>query len=489
MKSLRFLYCRRPDPLSGAYASAWPGMLRLPFIILLLAWSLCVSSLQAQTPDQAAIPDTLIPETPIPEYPTLLADDYPVPTDMSAVHFYLITVDVGNNVYDNFGHTALRVIDQNSNTDLVFNWGVFDVSGGAVSFSYNFFKGIMRYRLATSTPANEFAIYRDQQRSVWQDKVNLTNPEKEILYRRLLWNLEEENRQYDYHYFFDNCTTRVRDYLDEATGGRIAQHFDGETTDTFRDQVKAHYSSLSLISLSLDVLMNSNIDRRVTQWEAMYLPLELRRSLAEVSSDVAVNGVRQPLLSDYQVIMDFPPPMQQTDGYQVASVVLLGPALLLLILLKRIPQSYFATHSRVGLKMAPLSFRLLGLMGLLTALFSGIYGILMLGSWFVSDHLDLHHNMNLLLFWPTDILGVLVALRWLLFCRPWPLTHNTGPFINYYILAHVVAMLVYAVVAFADMSAQSIADIALYVLPGFFLFTVLMWIVGFEPAKPKNMFF
>ncbi|CAN0506243.1 unnamed protein product, partial [Discosporangium mesarthrocarpum] len=88
-----------------------------------------------------------------------------------------------------------------------------------------------------------------------------------------------------------------------------------------------------------------------------------------------------------------------------------------------------------------------------------------------------------------DILGVLVALRWLLFCRPWPLTHNTGPFINYYILAHVVAMLVYAVVAFADMSAQSIADIALYVLPGFFLFTVLMWIVGFEPAKPKNMFF
>ncbi|CAN0491229.1 unnamed protein product, partial [Discosporangium mesarthrocarpum] len=230
-------------------------MLRLPFIILLLAWSLCVSSLQAQTPDQAAIPDTLIPdtlipETPIPEYPTLLADDYPVPTDMSAVHFYLITVDVGNNVYDNFGHTALRVIDQNSNTDLVFNWGVFDVSGGAVSFSYNFFKGIMRYRLATSTPANEFAIYRDQQRSVWQDKVNLTNPEKEILYRRLLWNLEEENRQYDYHYFFDNCTTRVRDYLDEATGGRIAQHFDGETTDTFRDQVKAHYSSLSLISLS-----------------------------------------------------------------------------------------------------------------------------------------------------------------------------------------------------------------------------------------------
>lgn len=479
MKSPRSSHNRRPDPVSGTCLGALLNPFQWLAVIAALLLIISVQPLQAQ--------DSPLPI--YPEYPTLLADDYPVPTDMSAVHFYLITVDVGNHVWDNFGHTALRVIDQNSNTDLVFNWGVFDVSGGVVSFSYNFFKGVMRYRLATSTPANEFALYRDQQRSVWQDKINLTNPEKEILFRRLLWNLEEENRQYDYHYFFDNCTTRVRDYLDEATGGRISQHFNGETTETFRDQVKSHYSSLALISLSLDVLMNSNIDRRVTEWEAMYLPLELRRSLAEVGSDVAVAGERQKLLSDYQVVMDFPPPVQQTDGYQVASVMLLGPALLLLILLKRIPQSYFATHSRVGLKMAPISFRLLGLMGLLTALFSGTYGMLMLGSWFVSDHLDLHHNINLLLFWPTDILGVIVALRWLLICRPWPLTHNTGPFINYYILAHVLAMLAYGVIAFADLSTQSIADIAFYVLPGFFLFTVLMWIVGFVPAKPRNMFF
>jgi len=27
------------------------------------------------------------------------------------------------------------------------------------------------------------------------------------------------------------------------------------------------------------------------------------------------------------------------------------------------------------------------------------------------------------------------------------------------------------------------------VLPGFALFTVLIWMVGFEPAKPKPMYF
>ncbi|MCI5107019.1 MAG: DUF4105 domain-containing protein [Pseudomonadales bacterium] len=419
----------------------------------------------------------------------LVAADYPVPQDMSAVHFYLITVDVGDQVWDNFGHTALRVIDENSNTDLVFNWGLFDVSGGVVAFSWNFFKGIMEYQLGTNTPANEFAMYRDQQRSVWQDKINLTNPEKEILYRRLMWNLEPENRVYDYQYFFDNCTTRVRDYLDEALDGRIRSQLDGMTEQTFREQVRAHYESVAVIRFSLDILMNSNIDRRVSEWEAMFLPLQFRESLSGIRSDVAVGGQRQMLLSDHQQIMEFAPPRVEQDAYQIASVMLLAPVLFLMLMLKRIPMSYFATHSRVGLKMAGLSYRLLGLLGLLTALFSGIYGCLMLGSWFVSEHLDLHHNINLLLFWPTDILGLVVAMRWLLLRRAWPLTHNTAPFMNYYLLAHVLCMLAYAVIALGGLVEQDISLVATYVLPGYLLFTLLIWVVGFEPAKPKNMFF
>lgn len=416
-------------------------------------------------------------------------EQYQLPHDLSAVHFYLITVDVGDRVWDNFGHTALRVYDENSNTDTVFNWGVFDVSGGVVSFSYNFFKGIMNYRLATQAPSQEFAMYRGQQRTVWQDKINLTNPQKEILYRRLLWNIEPENVVYAYQYFFDNCTTRVRDYLDEALSGKIEAQYSGITEQTFRGQVAKHYQSVSLIAFSLDILMNSNVDRLVTEWEEMFLPMSLRSSLANIRSDVAIDGQQQMLLSDLQIIMEFPPPNIETDGYRAASITLLTPLLILFLMLKKIPMSYFATHSRIGLKVAGVNFRILGLLGLLTAMFSGIYGTLMLGSWFVSDHLDLHHNVNLLLFWPTDLLGVVVAFRWLLLCKPWPMTHNSTPFVNYYLLAHIVGMLIYAVVAVMELSIQSLDGIALYVLPGFFLFTLLIWLVGFEPAKPKNMFF
>jgi len=416
-------------------------------------------------------------------------EKFQLPADMSAVHFYLITVDVGDMVWDNFGHTALRVFDENSNTDVVFNWGVFDASGGVLSFSYNFFKGVMNYRLGTQSPNREFAMYRSQQRSVWQDKINLTNLQKEILYRRLLWNQQPENVVYPYQYFFDNCTTRVRDYLDEALSGRIANVNSGLTPSTFRQQVQAHYESVALVGLSLDILMNSNIDRPMSRWEEMFLPLSLRERLSHIESNVAEGGERKMLLSDPQIIMEFPPPNAETDPYQFASVILIVPVLFLLLMLKKIPMSYFATHSRVGLKMAGVSFRVLGLLGLITALFSGIYGTLMLGSWFVSDHLDLHHNVNLLLFWPMDLLGFFVAMRWLLFCKPWPMTHNSAPFVHYYMMAHVVGMIVYAAVTLLQLVDQSTGRVALYVLPGFMLFTLLIWLVGFQPAKPKRVFF
>jgi hypothetical protein len=447
-----------------------PGRVRFLFLLLCLSWALLPARSTALTPLEAS-------------------DQYPIPADLSGVHFYLITVDVGDKVWDNFGHTALRVHDENSGTDTVFNWGIFDVSGGVVSFSYNFFKGIMNYRLGTPTPNQEFAMYRGQQRTVWQDKINLSNPQKEILYRRLLWNMQPDNLVYAYQYFFDNCTTRVRDYLDEALSGRVAAQYDGITGHTFREQMRAHYESIALIAFSLDILANSNLDRAVTEWEDMYLPLSLRRRLMGVESDVAENGSRLMLLSDPQLIMEFLPPTVASDGYRVASFTLLVPVLLLFLMLKKIPMSYYATHSRIGLKRAGLNFRILGCLGLLTAIFSGVYGLLMLGSWFVSDHLDLHHNTNLLLFWPTDLLGVVVALRWLFYCKSWPLTHNSTPFLNYYLLTHVIGMLAYAGIWFLGLSAQYLDNVMVYLWPGFLGFTILVWMVGFETAKPKHVYF
>ena len=68
-------------------------------------------------------------------------EDYQVPSNLSALNFYLITVDVGDQVWDNFGHTALRVFDENTNTDVIFNWGTFDISVAWLTSHGNFSKG------------------------------------------------------------------------------------------------------------------------------------------------------------------------------------------------------------------------------------------------------------------------------------------------------------------------------------------------------------
>ena len=81
-----------------------------------------------------------------------------LPADLSQVDFYLVTVDVGNNIWDNFGHTALRVVDRSSNSDLVFNWGLFDASVGNVTFASNFFEGYWPITISSYTNRNNSKV-------------------------------------------------------------------------------------------------------------------------------------------------------------------------------------------------------------------------------------------------------------------------------------------------------------------------------------------
>ena len=205
---------------------------------------------------------------------------YPLPDDLSQLHFYLITVAPGrDNVWENFGHTALRMYDESNGTDAVYNWGLFDLSGGLPGFAWQFFRAPASYRLGLHAPGREFNLYRSQQRTVWQDRINLTAAQKARLYQRLLWNAEPANRAYPYQYFTDNCTTRVRDYLNEALGGGLKARHNGMTDTSYRHEIRHYYAPNPLVRLSLDILMNSNVERPMSEWEAMFLPLTLRQQL------------------------------------------------------------------------------------------------------------------------------------------------------------------------------------------------------------------
>lgn len=394
-----------------------------------------------------------------------------VPADFSRVEFYLITVDVGNNVWDNFGHTALRMVDESTDTDLMFNWGLFDPSVGYVRFAASFARGVMEYQLGVSPPAWELGRYQAEQRTVWQDRLILTNPQKMRLYQRLAWNIRPENIVYDYDYFFDNCTTRVRDYLDEALGGSLRAQSGALSSRTFRDEVRAHYASAPLIDFSLDILMNERIDRRMTQWEQMFLPLQLREQLGRAN-----------MLADSRVLMEFDTPPPGFSLYYLAALLMI-PVLLMMLALRRASIASFSSQPGLTLRMPALSYRVLGLTGLLIATFSGVYGLIMVLGWLYSSHLDLHGNINLLLFWPTDILGVAVAMRWLLTGQAVSVSQGRHNVLQLYLWLHLLAIVVYLVIGPFGVTGQRVGSLMLYVVPMLMLFTLLVSLAGLRRVR------
>ena len=417
---------------------------------------------------------------------SLLAAENGAHEDPSQLNIYLITVDVGDNVWDNFGHSALRIVDGLAGTDTIYNWGVFEVRDGPVAFAYDFFVDELEYRLATQGTRREIDNYRAQRRSVWQDEIRLTAAQKQRLLARLNWNRALENLYYDYDYFFDNCTTRIRDYLNEALDGAFYASVAAQAGSTFRDQVRSHYASLQPISFSLDVIMNGNLDREMTGWESLFLPLNFRASLASMQVPEPLMGGLQPLFGERETLLSYEAPAAQRDFYGVASFYVLCLCIYLLLMLKRIRRSYFATHSQTGFRFAGFNFRLLGALSVLLFGLSGIYGVLMLGSWFFSGHEDLHHNANLLLFWPTDLIGAMIALRWFFLAQPWSLTHNSKPFMVYYFFAKLCAVIFYCGATFSGYFEQDTQQIALFITPCLFVVGLLSWIVGFDAAKRSD---
>ena len=65
--------------------------------------------------------------------------------DTCALRISLLTCTPGSELYSIFGHSALRVIDQSTGTDAVYNYGTFDFDDP--NFYSKFVRGKLLYAL------------------------------------------------------------------------------------------------------------------------------------------------------------------------------------------------------------------------------------------------------------------------------------------------------------------------------------------------------
>lgn len=130
--------------------------------------------------------------------------------DSSRLRISLLTCTPGEELYSTFGHSALRVTDSNAVTDLVYNYGTFNFDDEG--FYLKFARGKLLYYVSVELFRDFAANYQYENRGITEQVLNLSGEEKIRMRHFLEENLQPQNRYYKYDFFFDNCTTRLREY-------------------------------------------------------------------------------------------------------------------------------------------------------------------------------------------------------------------------------------------------------------------------------------
>jgi hypothetical protein len=194
---------------------------------------------------------------------------------------YLITMEPGDEIFEKFGHNAILVHDAAAGTDDLFNYGVFTFEN---NFYYRFLKGDLDYWIEDWPAREALEDYAAHNRSIWQQELNLSPDQRVNLRDFLVWNAKDQNKFYRYNYYTDNCSTRVRDAIDNVLGGQIkAQLQPLATGTTFRWHTRRLTQVEPLWYTALNTILGPATDQPISQWEESFLPLKLMDRLRHVT--------------------------------------------------------------------------------------------------------------------------------------------------------------------------------------------------------------
>ncbi len=161
------------------------------------------------------------------------------PTLSGQAEIYLLTCSPGQEVWAHYGHTGIRVSDPLTRRDVVFNYGIFDFNSD--NFIWNFVRGEIDYILGVSSFEGFMHSYRNENRRVISQKLNLSQEEKARLWEALVINSLPENRTYRYNLYYDNCSTRARKIIERSLDGEFCYNYE-PAYDNMREVIK-HYTA------------------------------------------------------------------------------------------------------------------------------------------------------------------------------------------------------------------------------------------------------
>ena len=185
----------------------------------------------------------------------------------------LLTCAPGKELYARYGHTAIRVLDEQNDIDIVFNYGIFDFNTD--HFYWKFVRGETWYELGIAPYWWFMREYREEQRPVYEQVLNLSDTQREALWMALLTNYAPENRKYLYNFVFDNCATRPYWLIAKTLGDSIYSDYTGYTGVSYRRFLRHYTGAHSWANAGINLLFGSKADRPMSSEDRLFLPEEL----------------------------------------------------------------------------------------------------------------------------------------------------------------------------------------------------------------------
>lgn len=221
-----------------------------------------------------------------------------------SIEVSLLTCSPHEEIYSLYGHTALRWHDlhqsgPSAGNDIAFNWGIFNFN--KPYFVLRFVFGLTDYELGIM-PFQYFCTYYEKWgSSVTEQVLNLSNEEKMKLEAALQENLQPENRIYRYNYFYDNCSTRPRNIIEECINGKVEYAHREDYTPSYREMVGVCTRNHPWGTFGNDILLGIKADFKTDMRQQEFLPDNLLYDFDR--AQIYADGMYRPLVKERRMVV------------------------------------------------------------------------------------------------------------------------------------------------------------------------------------------
>lgn len=231
----------------------------------------------------------------------------------------IVTVAPGRDLYARFGHTMILIQDPNLGIDKAYSYGTFDFQTD--NFYWKFLKGTLPYTISANQFSDVVYFYsKIENRSLVAQKLDLDLAQRNAIFQRLETNLLPQNKEYQYKFFYDNCSTRVGDVFEKQSGVQIPWvRLDSLQRQSYRQWMNKYLPYNSWVTFGMNLALGYRSDVQASAKQSTYLPDNLFYAF-----NFAKNG-NLPLVKE--II-----PLYESTDVTVGEIAIFGPIFVLILL-------------------------------------------------------------------------------------------------------------------------------------------------------------